>query len=216
MLVAASILVVVAAWPGLEISLARHALVAGRSIASLDIARMIARIAPPLLLVLAVLGLLFGATARNLSRPRRAALVGLLVGAFALGPGLLVNGILKAQSHRPRPHQTMEVADGDLPYRPFYSFDGGCLRNCSFSSGEAAAAFWTVTPALLAPPGLQLPAVALALCFGVATSALRLLMGAHFLSDVAFSALAMLLLAVAAFRLLARFAERDFPSPTRK
>ena len=115
---------------------------------------------------------------------------------FALGPGLLVNGLLKAHSHRPRPLHTQEVVDSGDAYRPFYAFDGACARNCSFSSGETAAAFWTVAPALLAPPAVRLLAVSAALIFGVAVGAARMMAGAHYLSDVAFSALAVLTLIV--------------------
>lgn len=136
-----------------------------------------------------------------------AARIAILLLTFALGPGLLVNGILKTQSHRPRPIHTIEVSGAGQGYRPFYAFDGDCLRNCSFSSGEAAAAFWTVTPALLVSPGLQLPFVAGALVFGGAVGGLRMLAGAHFLSDVAFSGLAMFLLAYGAIRVARRSSE---------
>ncbi len=130
---------------------------------------------------------------------RRAIFVVLVL---ALGPGLAVNAGLKAHSHRPRPLQTLEAAGGDLAFRPFYRFDGGCEKNCSFSSGEAASAFWTTAPALLSPPQLRLAMTAAALAFGVIVSAMRMVAGAHFLSDVAFSALLVLLLTLATRRAL--------------
>lgn len=130
---------------------------------------------------------------------RRAAFV---VGLFALGPGLLVNAGLKNHAHRPRPVQTVEIGPGTLPFRPYYRFDGGCSRNCSFSSGEASTAFWTAAPALLAPPPLRVVTVGAALLFGAFVSAMRMNIGAHFLSDVSFSALSILLLTLAARHLL--------------
>ena len=108
--------------------------------------------------------------------------------SLALGPGLLVNTVLKDHSHRPRPVQVLEFG-GMLPFRPFYSFDGACRRNCSFVSGEGSAAFWTVAPALLAPVRIQPVALAGALVFGIATSLLRMAFGGHFLSDTIFAAL---------------------------
>ena len=73
-------------------------------------------------------------------------------------------------------------------------FSGTCPRNCSLASGEAAAAFWTVAPALLLPPPLQGPAIAGTLAFGVGVSMLRMTAGAHFLSDVAVSAFSTLII----------------------
>src|SRR5947209_14357959 len=42
---------------------------------------------------------------------------------LALGPGLLVNGIIKEHSHRPRPFQTQEFG-GPWQFRPFGRLDG--------------------------------------------------------------------------------------------
>ena len=118
---------------------------------------------------------------------------------LALGPGLLVNGALKNLSHRPRPVQVSQFGGPDV-FRPWYRFDGACARNCSFVSGEVAAAFWTVAPALLAPPTIRVAAVAAALTFGVGTAALRLAFGGHFLSDTALAALFTLLIIIGAAR----------------
>ena len=101
----------------------------------------------------------------------------------------------------------MEVSGVGQDFRPFYAFDGGC-PNCSFSSGEAAAAFWTVFPHPGAT-GLQFPAVAAAMIFGSATGALRMLAGAHFVSDIAFSALAMIVLAYVMIRFVLRLSASD-------
>ena len=108
--------------------------------------------------------------------------------SFALGPGLLVNTVLKNHSHRPRPTQTLNFG-GDDAFRPFYTFDGACDRNCSFVSGEGAAAFWTLAPALMTPPVIQPVAVAAALAFGIGTGVLRMAFGGHYLSDTVFAAL---------------------------
>ena len=81
-----------------------------------------------------------------------------LLASLALGPGLLVNGVLKENSHRPRPEQTVEFG-GPWRFRPFDEFDGECRRNCSFVSGEVATSAWTLAPALLAPPPFRVLAV---------------------------------------------------------
>jgi membrane-associated phospholipid phosphatase len=123
--------------------------------------------------------------------------------SLALGPGLLVNLVLKEQSHRPRPVQTHELG-GKWEFRPWYRFDGQCERNCSFVSGEGASAFWTVAPALLTPPPIRPFAIAAALTFGAATSGLRMAFGGHYLSDVLFAGLFTLLIILGLYRFLIR------------
>ena len=125
-------------------------------------------------------------------QPRGRSVLFLALG-LALGPGLLVNVILKDYWDRPRPLQVQEFS-GPLEFRPWYKTDGACPKNCSFVSGETAGAFWLVAPASLAPGPLRLPAVALALGVGVVTGVMRVAFGGHFPSDVLFAGLFTLLL----------------------
>lgn len=122
--------------------------------------------------------------------------------SLALGPGLLVNTVLKDHSHRPRPAQ-IERFGGQDAFRPFYRFDGACLKNCSFVSGEGSTAFWTVAPALLVPLAYRAPALLAALVFGSLTGLLRMAFGGHFLSDTVFGALFTWLVILACWRLVA-------------
>ncbi len=119
---------------------------------------------------------------------------------MALGPGLLVNVTLKDHSHRPRPVQTQELG-GPWTFRPWYRFDGACKHNCSFVSGEASSAFWTLAPALLVPPPFQPLAIAASLTFGAGVAVLRMAFGGHYLSDSLFSALLTILLVLGFHRL---------------
>lgn len=203
-LVATVALIATAVAPSLDLDIARAVLLPANSPfrpAAL-VLREILRFTPWAVCIGVTIWLLVqaqrGLTSRALAF-RRAAFV---VGLFAVGPGLLVNAGLKNHAHRPRPVQTAEIGPGTLPFRPYYKFDGGCGRNCSFSSGEASTAFWTTAPALLAPPPIRVVTVGAALLFGAFVSAMRMNIGAHFLSDVTFSALAILLLTLAARRLL--------------
>ena len=123
--------------------------------------------------------------------------------SLGLGPGLLVNGILKNHSHRPRPYQ-VDLFGGDEAFRPFYRFDGACRRNCSFVSGEGSAATWTVAPALLVPLPWRPIAVSAALLFSFLTSLLRIAFGGHFLSDTVFAALITWLVILGCWRLVRR------------
>ena len=113
-----------------------------------------------------------------------------LILAMATGPGLIVNLGMKDHLHRPRPTHVVEFG-GSKAFRAFYQFDGGCIKNCSFPSGEAAEAFWMLAPASLIPAPWRSLAIAGAFVFGTLVSLLRMAFGGHFLSDVTFAALIM-------------------------
>ena len=132
-------------------------------------------------------------------QPRGRSVLFLALG-LALGPGLLVNVLLKEYWDRPRPMQVQQFG-GPLEFRPWYKIDGACPKNCSFVSGETAGAFWLVAPASLAPPPLRLPAVALALGVGVLTGVMRVAFGGHFPSDAIFAGLFTMIL-VALLRMI--------------
>ena len=64
-----------------------------------------------------------------------------LLTTLIMGPGVLVNTILKDNWGRPRPRYVEEFG-GDLPHQPVWVISDHCERNCSFVSGEASAAMW--------------------------------------------------------------------------
>jgi lipid A 4'-phosphatase len=106
---------------------------------------------------------------------------------IALGPGLLVNVVLKDNSHRPRPVSIQEFGGPEL-FAPPFDFSGACDENCSFVSGDPAIGFALLAPALLLPAGRRRAGVAAGLALGAALGVMRMLQGAHFLSDVVFCA----------------------------
>jgi membrane-associated phospholipid phosphatase len=109
-----------------------------------------------------------------------------LLMSLALGPGLFVNVGLKDHWGRPRPGR-IEQFGGDQHFVAWWQPDGECRKNCSFVSGEASAAFWTLAPAALAPPEWRPLAYGAALTFGVTISFSRMVTGGHFLSDTIFA-----------------------------
>jgi lipid A 4'-phosphatase len=111
-----------------------------------------------------------------------------VIAVFAIGPGLLVNTVLKDNSHRPRPGDTQEFG-GSWAYVPPFDFAGGCDTNCSFVAGDPAVGFAFLAPALLLTPRRRPLGVAAALLLGVAIGVLRILQGAHYFSDVIFCGL---------------------------
>jgi lipid A 4'-phosphatase len=136
-----------------------------------------------LLAVGALAVLAAGLLHRGLIRWRRPAAYMLLT--LAVGPGLLVNLVLKDHWGRPRPRQ-IEQFDGTLGYLPPLAL-GTSTDNKSFPAGHASVGFslcvlwflWRRRRPLLAWGGLG-ASILLGLLMGLG----RLAAGAHFLSDV--------------------------------
>jgi lipid A 4'-phosphatase len=64
--------------------------------------------------------------------------------ALLLLPGVMVNLALKNSSFgRPRPVQ-VEQFGGESQFAPVFVYSGQCSKNCSFVSGHAATAFFTI------------------------------------------------------------------------
>ena len=157
------------------------------------------------LATIAFLLLFLLALARRKAAAVPARLWGFALLAMALGPGLLVNGLLKDSWGRARPRTIAEFG-GEAAFTPALEIADQCARNCSFVSGEVAAAvtlslvLWLFAAARLQGPAR--PALAAALSAATALSAfLRLAGGGHFLSDIVFAALFTALLTLALWRL---------------
>jgi lipid A 4'-phosphatase len=105
------------------------------------------------------------------------------LGALLIGPGLIVNLILKEHWGRPRPYSVTEFG-GMMDFVQAGSLAGKCVSNCSFISGEAASAGWLLCLLFFIPQpartGLFLPLIAISLL----TSVMRLAFGGHFVSDI--------------------------------
>jgi membrane-associated phospholipid phosphatase len=116
--------------------------------------------------------------------PGRAMLLILL--SLAIGPGLLVNAGLKENWNRPRPGVVKEFG-GRMTFKPWWDASGQCRNNCSFVSGESAAAFVMLAPAALVSAPWQLTAIGAATLFGALMAFLRVVFGGHFFTDVVFA-----------------------------
>ena len=116
-----------------------------------------------------------------------------LTTAYILGPGLLVNGILKVYSGRPRAIEVLDFG-GTFPFVNWWDPTGTCPIRCSFVSGEAAAAAWLIGPALIVPRPWRPLAIGAATAFFLYTGTMRIAAGGHFLSDVLFAGLSSVLI----------------------
>ena len=101
-----------------------------------------------------------------------------------VGCGLIVNVALKDNFGRARPRDIAEFG-GTQQFTPAFVMANGCSRNCSFSSGDAAGAFFALAFIPLARRK-RLAAVA-GLGFGILVSVSRIASGAHFFSDTVVS-----------------------------
>ncbi|RAX41027.1 phosphatase PAP2 family protein [Rhizobium tropici] len=102
--------------------------------------------------------------------------------SFAAGPLLIVQ-TLKVAIGRVRPRDLIEFG-GIADFTPVWQFSAACSRNCSFPSGEAAAAAAGLSLLVFVPAGGRwIAALLLTPCL-LFVAFNRVIFGAHFLSDV--------------------------------
>lgn len=104
--------------------------------------------------------------------------------ALLLGPGLLVNAVLKDHWGRARPAQTVEFG-GQAQFTPAWVVSDQCDRNCSFVCGDASVGFGLVALAFIARR--PRPWLLAGIAAGAALGLMRMAQGGHYLSDVVFA-----------------------------
>lgn len=127
--------------------------------------------------------------------PHRALFV---LGSFGIGALILVHS-LKALLGRARPHDTL-LFGGDKGFTPVWQIADMCGASCSFPSGESAAAAALLSFVVYASPGMRRPFLATVLPLAVFLSLNRMLVGAHFFSDVLLAWLMVLFVMVSLWR----------------
>src|SRR5262249_35741376 len=126
-----------------------------------------------------------------------------LIATLALGPGLLVNVVRKVQWGRPPPCD-LRLCGGTHLFVPWGAPRGVCPSNCVFVCGVVSGAFGPLPPAALAPPQWRALAYGAALALGTGVAAIRVMAGAHFLSDVIFAGIFTYLLILITYALIYR------------
>jgi lipid A 4'-phosphatase len=131
-------------------------------------------------LLLAVLWIrrknLFGLSAKHLIY---------LLAALAIGPGLVVNLILKDNWGRARPCDVIAFG-GTSAFTPAFVISGECNNNCAFVSGHAAMGFYFIAFGFLYRRHRSL-IILLAIIYGAVVGLVRIFQGGHFLSDIVFA-----------------------------
>ena len=124
-----------------------------------------------------------------------------LVTTLLIGPGLIVESLLKVFHGRARPRDVVPFS-GDDPFTPALWLSDACVRNCSFVSGHAALAFWVTAFAFLFPVGQRSPIIAAAVGIGLLMGIARMAEGAHFLSDIIFAGIIVVAVNIVLARLI--------------
>jgi lipid A 4'-phosphatase len=109
-----------------------------------------------------------------------------------LGAGLIVNVVFKNSFGRARPRNVTQFG-GSQQFTPVFELTNECTTNCSFPSGDAAGAFFSLALALAL--SRRRAVLVAATVFGVLVSLSRIASGAHFLSDTVVSYFLMWILA---------------------
>jgi lipid A 4'-phosphatase len=150
-------------------------------------------------LLLWLAGLIFRQAFLGITTSRMAFLLATLL----VGPGLLVETLLKTHWGRARPNDTVFFG-GSAAYTPPGWMAEECSHNCAFVSGHAALAFWLTAYAYLLPPAWRRRGLVAGLVCGAFVGLVRVVQGAHFLSDVIFAGAFILIVNFTFARLLLR------------
>jgi lipid A 4'-phosphatase len=151
---------------------------------------------------LALIGLIVNAVRRRPLGPLRSRVFLYLIAVVAIGPGLVVNVVFKDHWGRARPRDVVEFG-GAKAFSPAFVISDQCPKNCSFVAGHPSMAFAMVALvlALVAAPRRRAWLIVLAVTVGTVVGFGRIVQGGHFLSDVVFSGIFTVAVAVVLFRL---------------
>jgi lipid A 4'-phosphatase len=126
---------------------------------------------------------------------------------LGIAPGLVANTLLKDNWGRARPSQITEFG-GEKQFSPPLLIAYQCERNCSFVSGDPSVGFHFFGFMMLLFARTR-KIILLPFTLGAILGITRIVMGAHFFSDVIFSGIFMYLVAYILFVGLRRLERRD-------
>jgi len=112
-----------------------------------------------------------------------------LLAALAIGPGLIVNMVLKDNWGRARPYDVIQFGGASV-FTPAFAISSQCHHNCSFVSGHAAMGFYFIAFGFSRHTVCRKRRsllILLAGIYGAVVGLVRILQGGHFLSDIVFA-----------------------------
>ena len=120
-----------------------------------------------------------------------------------LAVGVIVNFILKGLWGRARPEDVIQYGGSQI-FTPWFHFSDACMNNCSFVSGDAAVGFSFIALYFVTKNKMFFY---LSITAGCSMGLIRILAGAHFLSDIIFSGLVLLIINFIFFKIYKKFYE---------
>ena len=125
----------------------------------------------------------------------------LLWGSQIVGVLILVNLILKNLWGRARPNDVLQLG-GKETFSPWYEITDACGSNCSFVSGDASVGFSIIILYLITKKIIFLYASVVA---GFVFGLIRIMAGGHFLSDIFFAGIFIVILNITLFELYKKY-----------
>ena len=125
----------------------------------------------------------------------------LLWGSQIVGVLIFVNLILKNLWGRARPNDVLQLG-GKETFSPWYEITNACGSNCSFVSGDASVGFSIIILYLITKKIIFLHASVVA---GFVFGLIRIMAGGHFLSDIFFAGIFIVILNIVLFELYKKY-----------
>jgi len=113
-----------------------------------------------------------------------------MIAVLIVGPGIVANLIFKDNLGRARPRDIVEFG-GTKSFTPPLVPSAECARNCSFISGEASSNYAAFFALALLIPRYRMALLAAGIALGTLAGGIRIIQGAHFVSDVLFAGIFM-------------------------
>ncbi len=163
---------------------------------------------PAIILAIGCLGLLvaarLGKAPRRYARPCLVVILTVIV-----GPGLIVNGVLKSSWGRPRPVDVRQF-DGRWDYRAPWE-PGVPVMGKSFTCGHCSMAYSMASAAAFYPyhPAVAVGALVGGIAFGTITGVARMAQGGHFATDVLWSGIIVFILIAVFYYLVFRIPDGE-------
>ncbi|MDD3288630.1 MAG: phosphatase PAP2 family protein [Alphaproteobacteria bacterium] len=121
--------------------------------------------------------------------------------ALMIGPGLVANIVFKDNWGRARPRDVVEFG-GEKSFSAPMVMTNQCYSNCSFVSGDGAFGFFLPSFAYVVSPKKRRRVFVAGIAAACFIGFSRIAIGAHFISDVVFSAVFMLAISAGLYSLL--------------
>lgn len=109
-----------------------------------------------------------------------------MIAVLVMGPGVIANLVFKDNMGRARPRDIVEFG-GSKAFTPPLVPSRECPRNCSFISGEASSIYAAFFALALLIPQYRIALLISGVAAGTLAGVVRIIQGAHFLSDVLFA-----------------------------